>query len=67
MPDRKLAQDIFIRVCRDAQFRLPTHRAAALAAMMLSTHPLAIWLAMPSYSVMEEIACGVHPATRNHP
>ena len=64
MPPRKLVQDVFIRVCRDSKFRLSTVRAASLVATMLKTHPLAVWLAMPSYSVMEEIACGVHPAAR---
>lgn len=62
--NRKLVQDIYIRVCRDSLFSLPAVRAAALAAMILKTHPLAIWLAMPSYDVMEEIARGQHPAVR---
>ena len=60
---RKTIQDVFIRLCRDSAFTLPADRAASLAGVMLKCHPLEIWLAMPSYSAMEEIAAGTHPAS----
>jgi hypothetical protein len=61
---RELIQSVFIRVCRDSGFGLDAVRAADLTAMMLGLHPLEIWIAMPSFSVMEEIAAGRHPAAR---
>lgn len=64
MPDRKTIQDIYIRVCRDSGFGLDYIAAAQLAAKVVGIHPLDIWIAMPSLSVMEEIATGAHPSVR---
>lgn len=62
MPKDKVVQEFFIRMCRDSNFTLCAVRAAQLTAVALKCHPLEVWLAMPSYSVMEEIAAGNHPA-----
>lgn len=61
---RKQMQDVFIRVCRDSRFTLDAVRAASLAGLILNRHPLEIWLAMPHYDVMEQIAAGTHPAAQ---
>lgn len=60
--DRKSRQDAFIRVCQDSGFQLETDRAAHLAGSVVGCSALEIWLAMPSMSVMDEIAAGTHPA-----
>lgn len=60
--DRKLVQDCFIRVCRDSGFTVEPLMAAELTASMVKSHPLLIWTCFPSFSVMEEIAAGTHPA-----
>lgn len=62
MTDRETKQQMFIRVCRDSRFALDAVRAAGVAALALRCHPLEIWLAMPSLSVMDDIAAGRHPA-----
>jgi hypothetical protein len=59
---RKMIQDVFIRLCRDSGFRLSAVAAAQLTGMMLERTPLEIWLSMPSWDVMKEIAAGTHPA-----
>lgn len=62
--ERKMMQGVFIRVCRDSGFGLSAIRAAQLSALMMKRHPLEIWLAMPSWGVMEEISAGTHPAAK---
>lgn len=60
---RKLAQDVFIRVCRDSGFQLDMFRAAALAGSALGTNALGLWTRMAiGFDVMEQIAAGTHPA-----
>lgn len=63
--DRKLTQDIFMRVCRDSGFTATPLMAADLTASMMKTHPLLVWATFPSFDVMQEIAAGTHPAVTN--
>lgn len=58
---RETKQDLFIRTCRDSGFRLDAIDAAIITANAIGCHPLEIWTAMPSLSVMEKIAKGNHP------
>lgn len=62
--DRKLKQDVFIRVCRDSQFQIEWTRAAKLTALILECHPMDVWGAFSCMDVMEKIAGGTHPAAR---
>jgi hypothetical protein len=62
MTKRETTQTLFVRVCRDSGFQLDAVRAAQLTASMVGCHPLEVWLAMPSLTVMNEIAAGTHPA-----
>jgi hypothetical protein len=64
LAERQLIQQLYIRVCRDSGFRFDAVRAAQFVGEMLNTSALVVWLAMPSFSVMEEIAAGRHPAAR---
>ena len=65
MIERRLAQQMFIRVCRDSGFKLGAIRSAIFAAAILKCDPLEIWLAMPSLDVMDLIAAGAHPALKD--
>jgi hypothetical protein len=60
-PERKLRQDVFIRVCRDSGFTMDTIRAAQLAARVAKCDPLEIWIAVGDLLSMERIASGSHP------
>jgi len=62
LPERKLIQDLYLRVCRDCRYTMDAVRVAHFVAGMLNTSALVVWIAMPSFSVMEEIAAGSHPA-----
>lgn len=64
MIDRKLVQQVFIRICRDSRFKIGVVRAASLTARTLGCHPLEIWLAMPDWNTMDLISVGMHPAAR---
>lgn len=64
--DRKMIQGAFIAVCRSSRFTLSPERAAQFTGLMLKRHPLEVWLAMPSWGVMEEIAAGSHPCVKQH-
>lgn len=61
--DRKLKQDVYIRVCKDSGFQLEATRAAILAANIIGCHPLEIWIAL-DLSNMERIASGEHPVCK---
>ncbi|ANC85486.1 hypothetical protein A7E77_00365 [Sphingomonas sp. NIC1] len=65
--ERKLRQDLYIRVCRDSGFQLDMYRAAALAGKIGGFHALDVWTAMPSLDVMAQIAAGTHPSARRTP
>lgn len=58
--DRKLKQDVYIRVCKDSGFRLDSTNAAILAAKVLGCHPLEILIAL-DFDNMNRIANGTHP------
>lgn len=62
-PERKLKQDVYIRVCKDSGFLLSSTDAAILAAKVLGCHPLEIWIAL-DFCYMEKIASGEHPACK---
>ncbi len=66
MTDHQLVRDCFIRVCRDSKFMIGPLMAAELTASMVKTHPLLVWTAFPSFSVMEDIADGTHPILLQH-
>jgi hypothetical protein len=60
--DRKTIQALFVMVCRDSGFTLDPVNAAQFVALLANIHPLQVWLAMPSWDVMGEIAAGRHPS-----
>lgn len=62
-PERKLKQDVFIRVCKDSGFMLSSTDAAILAARVLGCHPLDIAFSL-DMDVMEKIAKGKHPVCK---
>lgn len=62
--ERKLYQDLYIRVCRDSGWQLNYIEAAKLVARILITSPLLIWTKFSSLTLMEEIARGEHPACK---
>lgn len=57
-------REAFGRVCRDSGFRVDADRACRLVGLMYDVHPLEVFYAMPSWSTMEEIAAGTHPAAQ---
>ncbi len=59
-PDRKLKQDVYIRVCKDSGFKLTSTNAAILAAKSIGCHPLEIWMAL-DMDLMNRISSGEHP------
>lgn len=59
--ERKLAQDLYIRVCRDSGWQLDYIEAAKLVARVLNTSPLLIWTKFSSLDLMRQIASGEHP------
>lgn len=61
MIERKLIQDVYIRVCRDSNWNMPWDQAARFVADMLNIHPLAVGNAFPYIMTMQEIAAGIHP------
>lgn len=67
MTERKLIQDVYIRVCRDSGFRESFTRAAKITATLLGIHPLQVWVAFGRLETMEEVAAGTHPAVREEP
>ena len=58
--DRKLKQDIYIRVCKDSGFQIEYIQAAILAAKVVGCHPMEIWMAL-DMDLMKRIASGEHP------
>lgn len=62
-PERKLKQDIYIRVCKDSGFQLDSTRAAILAANVIGCHPMEIWMAL-DVDLMNRIASGEHPVCK---
>lgn len=66
MIDRTTAQKVYIRVCKDSGFQLSYDRAADLAAKILGTTALVLWVDMDiSLDIMKEIAAGIHPSVSN--
>lgn len=59
--ERKLMQDVYIRVCKDSGFLLNASQAAIFAAKIIECHPLEIWLSL-DFDLMNRIASGEHPA-----
>lgn len=57
-------RSLYLRVCRDSRYTISSGNAAILVAQMLGISPLEVWVAMPSLSVMDEIAAGAHPAAQ---
>ncbi len=56
---------LYVRVCRDGNFKLDAITAAHLVGRMMRTTPLSVWLALGSMDAMERIANGTHPAVRS--
>ena len=63
---REEARQVFVRVCHDSGFRLSEIQAAQLTGRIVGAHPLQVWCAFPSLTVMAEIAAGTHPAVRRY-
>lgn len=63
MIDRKLRQDIYLRVCKDSGYQLDMVDAAILAADVIGCHPLDIWMAL-DIDNMIRIADGTHPVCK---
>lgn len=63
---RKEIQDVYVRLCRDARFRLPMLQAARLTGAVLKTSALEVWAAMGT-DAMERIANGTHPCLQAQP
>lgn len=61
MLDRKLRQDVYIRVCKDSGFQLDNIRATILSANILKCHPFEIYDAFSGFDVMQKISTGNHP------
>jgi hypothetical protein len=59
-PERKLKQEVFIRVCKDSGFMLSSTDAAILAAKVLKCNPIEIMIAL-DFDLMNRIASGEHP------
>lgn len=64
MRDRELLQELFVRVCRDSNFRLDHVRAAILTGQIANRAPLEVWIALGSTDLMERISTGKHPASQ---
>ena len=62
---RKQIQDLFVRCCRDSNWTGDAIKMAIFTANILKIDPLEVWLAMPSLSVMEDIANHNHPVCDN--
>jgi len=61
---KKEIQDLYIRVCRDSGFQIEYIQAAILTSRVIGCSALEIWLAFPSLGVMDEVARGIHPASK---
>jgi hypothetical protein len=61
--DRDTMQKVFIRICSDSKFSLDYVAAAQLAGKILGVHPLEVYGAFPSMSVMVKVSTGEHPAS----
>lgn len=59
--DRKLHQEIFLRVCKDSGFKMTATDAAIFAAEIIKSHALLVWAAFSDLGLMERLADGTHP------
>lgn len=60
--ERKFAQDVYVRVCRDSGFSMGFAEACHLTAQLLQISTMELWVRMGlTIAVMDEIATGVHP------
>jgi len=64
MTDRKLIQDTFIRISQDGGFKMDAYDVAKFVAQLLNIHPLEVGFAFSSLKLMEQVACGEHPAAK---
>lgn len=64
MFDRKLIQDVYIRVCKDSGFQLDYVAAADLAARVVNCTPLDVMIAFGLDNMMS-VADGSHPSMIN--
>lgn len=60
--DRKLKQDLYIRVCKDSGWQLEYIQAAILAGKVLNCHPFEVYSAFGDMDTMRKVASGEHPA-----
>lgn len=63
--DRKLKQEVYIRICKDSNFTMEFDQAARVAGLMLKCHPLEFWIAM-DIKIMQQIAAGTHPVCKGN-
>lgn len=63
--ERKFAQDVYLRVCRDSGFQLDMFAAANLAAGVMKISTMELWVRMDiPIAVMDQIAQGIHAICR---
>jgi len=61
-PNRKLKQEVYIRICQDSGWQLDYIEAAKLAGKVLTCHPFEVYNAFGDMSNMQKVATGEHPA-----
>ena len=59
--DRKLKQDLYIRVCKDSGWQLEYIQAAKLVGKILNCHPFEVYAAFGDMDNMQKVAAGEHP------
>ncbi len=68
--EREELRSLYIRVCKDSNFKMDYIKAAHFAAEVLSTQYLTsaldFWIAFGSLELMEQIALGNHPAVKGN-
>lgn len=61
MTDRKLIGELFVRVSKDAGFKLEATMVAQIVAGVLNIHPMDVMGAL-TWSNMQTLADGTHPS-----
>ena len=64
MADPKKIRDVYIRVCRDAGFKMDAVRVAHFVGSMFKVSALEVAAAFPYIHVMVEVANGSHAALK---
>lgn len=62
---RQQIQAAYIRICRDSHFKMDWAQAAKFTADLFSISTFDIWVAFGDTKVMQQVAIGEHPATKD--